>query len=58
MGAGYLKQPFTIEQGYIAVPTGPGLGIEVDEAALQGHLYDGSWETPRLWHVDGSVADW
>jgi hypothetical protein len=40
------------------VPTGPGLGIEVDEAALQVHRYDGSWENPRLWHEDGSVADW
>jgi len=58
LGEGYLKQPFVVKDGYVAVPTGPGLGIEVDEAALAGKLYDGSWETPRLWHEDGSVADW
>ena len=58
MGVGYLKEPFKIEAGYIPLPTRPGLGIEIDEAALQGKLYDGSWETPRYWHADGSVADW
>ncbi len=57
-GEGYLKQPFKIVDGYIALPTGPGLGIELDEAALADKLYDGSWETPRLYHQDGSVADW
>lgn len=58
LGAGYLKEPFQIEAGYIPLPTRPGLGIEVDEEALQEKLYDGSWETPRWWHADGSVADW
>jgi galactonate dehydratase len=58
LGEGYLKQPFVVKQGYVDVPTGPGLGIEVDEEALAAQLYDGSWETPRLWHEDGSVADW
>jgi galactonate dehydratase len=58
LGEGYLTTPFHIEQGYIPLPVGPGLGIEVDEGALQDKLYDGSWETPRLWHKDGSVADW
>ncbi len=58
LGEGYLKRPFVVDGGYVGVPTGPGLGIEVDEEALAGQLYDGSWETPRLWHEDGSVADW
>jgi galactonate dehydratase len=44
--------------GYIDVPTKPGLGIELDDEAIAGKVYDGSWETPRLWHKDGSVADW
>jgi len=57
-GEGYLNHPFKIVDGYIALPTGPGLGIELDEAALADKLYDGSWETPRLFHQDGSVADW
>ncbi|MCU0500883.1 MAG: galactonate dehydratase [Anaerolineae bacterium] len=58
LGDGYLKKPFEIVDGYIAVPQGPGLGIELDEDALADKAYDGSWETPRLWHGDGSVADW
>jgi len=58
LGEGYLKNPFQIRNGYIEVPTAPGLGIEVDEDALADKLYDGSWETPRLEHSDGSVADW
>lgn len=57
-GEGYLKEPFTIKDGYIDLPTKPGLGIEIDEEALADKIYDGSWETPRLWHDDGSVADW
>ncbi len=58
MGEGYLKQPFELRDGYIDVPTGPGLGIEVDEEAIGDKLYDGAWDNPRLWHEDGSLADW
>ena len=29
-----LREPFVIEQGSISVPTGPGLGVEVDEAKI------------------------
>ncbi|QFG68454.1 o-succinylbenzoate synthase [Ornithinimicrobium pratense] len=29
-----ITQPFVIEDGYVAVPRGPGLGVEVDEQAL------------------------
>jgi galactonate dehydratase len=58
LGDGYLKEPFQVQNGYIPLPMGPGLGIEVDERAVAEKVYDGSWETPRLWHEDGSVADW
>jgi len=59
LGEGYIKQPFVVENGYIKVPTGPGLGIEVDEEAIREKTYDGSWDTPRWFHEDdGSVADW
>jgi galactonate dehydratase len=57
-GEGYLKEPFKIVDGYIELPTKPGLGIELDDDLIADKLYDGSWETPRLWHKDGSVADW
>lgn len=58
LGVGYIKDPFVIKNGYIDVPTKPGLGIELDEEALKDKLYDGKWSTPRLYHDDGSVADW
>ena len=58
MGEGYLRKPFILSAGHIDVPKEPGLGIEVDEDALAGNLYDGNWENPRLWHEDGSVAEW
>ena len=58
LGEGYLKTPFVVKDGYVDVPAGPGLGIEVDEAAVAEQAYDGGWENPRLWHEDGSLADW
>lgn len=57
-GVGYIKEPFVLRDGYIDVPTKPGLGIELDEEALKDKIYDGKWTTPRLYHEDGSVADW
>ena len=58
LGNGYLKEPFTVRDGYIDVPTRPGLGIEVDEEALAAHL-DHDWENARYFDpADGSVVDW
>jgi galactonate dehydratase len=58
LGKGYLKEPFTVRDGYIDVPTRPGLGIEVDEEALAAHL-DHDWENARYFDpADGSVVDW
>ena len=34
LGEGYLKKPFAVNKGYVDLPTGPGLGIELDENAL------------------------
>ncbi|MBC7315941.1 MAG: galactonate dehydratase, partial [Chloroflexi bacterium] len=34
LGEGYLKEPFRFENGYVALPDKPGLGIELDEEAL------------------------
>ena len=37
IGSGYLKEPFVLgEDGCVAVPSGPGLGIELDEDGLEG----------------------
>jgi galactonate dehydratase len=58
LGETYLKEPFVVEDGYVEVPKGPGLGIEVNEEAVAENTYDGAWDNPRLWHEDGSLADW
>ncbi|MEE1048848.1 MAG: galactonate dehydratase [Clostridia bacterium] len=58
LGVGYIKEPFVIKDGYIDVPTKPGLGVELDEEALMDKIYDGKWTTPRQYYEDGSNADW
>lgn len=58
LGEGLLKQPFKVVDGYIEIPKGPGLGIEIDEEALKENLYDGTWETPTYDLPDGSIAEW
>jgi L-alanine-DL-glutamate epimerase-like enolase superfamily enzyme len=35
-----VRDPITMEDGFIAVRDGPGLGIEVDEAAVRRYLFD------------------
>ena len=32
---GFLKRPFRLEEGTLAVPAGPGLGVEVDEESVR-----------------------
>ncbi len=58
LGDGYLKQPFAVKNGYIDIPTGPGLGIELDENAVAkkvGH----KWRSTESYDEDdGSVMDW
>lgn len=58
LGVGYITEPFVIRDGYIDVPTKPGLGVELDEQALKDKEYDGKWTTPRQYYEDGSNADW
>jgi L-alanine-DL-glutamate epimerase-like enolase superfamily enzyme len=35
LNGSYLKQPFEVKQGAIETPSGPGLGVEVDEARIR-----------------------
>lgn len=58
LGEGYLKRPFVVREGYLDLPAGPGLGIELDEDAVAeqiGHDWHGreSYDDD-----DGSVVDW
>jgi galactonate dehydratase len=58
LGDGYLKEPFRVEKGFVAVPTKPGLGIELDDEQLADKLGH-DWRNPVQFDVDdGSVKDW
>ncbi len=52
-----LRQALEVKGGFAAVPTRPGLGIEVDEVAAAAHPFQAEAEQ-RYFHPDGSVADW
>ena len=58
LGEGYLKQPFVVKEGYLDLPTAPGLGIELDEEALVDKLGH-DWQNRQSFHPDdGSAVDW
>jgi len=59
LGDGYLKQPFKLEKdGTVLVPTGPGLGVELDENKLADKIGH-DWKNPETYDAnDGSVVDW
>lgn len=57
----YLVDPavFAFDHGMVALPTAPGLGIEVDETAVRKAAERGhSWRNPVWRHRDGSFAEW
>lgn len=58
LGQGYLKTPFQVRNGYLDLPTGPGLGIELDENAMADKIGH-DWKNPESYDEDdGSVTDW
>jgi galactonate dehydratase len=58
LGDGYLKKPFVLRNGYLDLPTGPGLGIELDEQAVADKI-DHDWKGQESYDADdGSVVDW
>ena len=53
------KSPLQFVDGNIELLTGPGLGIEVDEAAVRAADARGhTWRTPLWRHPDGALAEW
>jgi galactonate dehydratase len=53
------KQQLTPDGGYLAIPTGPGLGIDIGEAAVrESNKERHRWRNP-VWRLeDGSFAEW
>jgi len=57
----YLVNPevFAITDGHVTRPTGPGLGIELNEAAVRKAAQTGHrWRSPAWRLPDGSLAEW
>ncbi len=57
----YLVDPgvFAYEDGCVTLPSAPGLGIEIDEAAVREAAKTGhQWRNP-VWRMDdGAIAEW
>jgi galactonate dehydratase len=57
----YLVDPtvFDYAAGYVTIPSGPGLGIQVDEEKVREMAAIGHrWRNPIWRHADGSIAEW
>ena len=57
----YLTDPevLTPQDGYLAIPVKPGLGVTIDEAAVREVARDGHrWRNPVWRQHDGSFAEW
>ncbi|CKI47303.1 galactonate dehydratase [Mycolicibacterium smegmatis] len=57
----YLADPgvFTYADGQVQIPTGPGLGIEINEEYVAERAAEGHrWRNPVWRHADGSFAEW
>lgn len=51
--------PFDYADGYVAAPTTPGLGVEVDEDAVRAAAADPQGGGSPVWSLpDGSYAEW
>lgn len=44
--------------GFFPLPEKPGLGFELDEAVFKKYPFGGTRPMARLFHEDGSVAEW
>ncbi|GIO24871.1 galactonate dehydratase [Oceanobacillus sp. J11TS1] len=57
----YLKDDsvFKYKDGYVDIPNGPGLGIEINEEHVRAMAEKGhDWKNPIWRHKDHSVAEW
>lgn len=53
------KEDFKFVDGYVKMPSKPGLGVEVNKAlVLEENENPHQWKNPVWRHKDGSVAEW
>lgn len=57
----YVVDPkvFHYQNGYVNIPQGPGLGIEINEKIVEARAKTSHrWHNPVWRHEDGSIAEW
>jgi galactonate dehydratase len=57
----YVTEPevFAVKDGMIEAPTGPGLGVEIDEAKVrEAARHPAAWRNPVWRGRDGSIREW
>lgn len=57
----YIKDRsvFDYKDGFVQIPQGPGLGIEIDEEYVKERAQEGhNWRNPVWRHQDNSIAEW
>ncbi len=53
------RNVFAYQDGFVAVPTAPGLGIHIDEEKVRAASdHNFRWRNPQWRRDDGSVAEW
>lgn len=60
LGDGFLKNPWQVRNGYIELPTSPGLGFEILEKEVEKdhNIYKEELGGEFTFPLDGSIADW
>lgn len=53
------KEIFQYKDGYLEIPKGPGLGLEIDEELVEKVSAEGLyWTNPSWKNYDGTIAEW
>ncbi len=53
------KEIFNYEDGFVKIPTGPGLGLDLDEDKIRKISEEGlEWRNPSWRNYDGTIAEW
>ncbi|MDT2831903.1 galactonate dehydratase [Vagococcus carniphilus] len=53
------KEIFQYKDGYVDLPSKPGLGLEMDEDRVKEISQEGLvWTNPKWKHYDGTIAEW
>lgn len=53
------KEVFQYKDGYVDIPTKPGLGLEIDEDFVEKVALEGlNWTNPKWKNYDGTIAEW